>query len=125
MMLARDFARWIGFDPKAMEGAGWDYVPRYEDSELAAVAAVRGFEIHFAVNPTWRRKLITRRRIREFLGPLLADKGFLTTRVMYEDCDSPMFLTRLGFQYTGASFVDGEPFVLHYMLSALPYGKET
>lgn len=97
--------------------AGWHFYPHKVAGEVRAVAAVQGTEIHFAVAPGWRRRLMLRQAARSFLAPLIAYRGYLTTRAMAgEHAD---FLTRLGFTLTRT---DGA--VDYYMLAALPFGKE-
>lgn len=80
------------------------------------IAALKGTEIHVHFT---RPGVITRRVVREFLGPLLDELGFLTTRCVVGDASTIRFLTKLGFEPTWS---DG-----HYeffMLTRLPFRKE-
>jgi hypothetical protein len=114
------FAAWAVVDGALLVAGGWEFVPLMVGRELAAIAAIRGTEIHFAASPEWRGRVITRRRTREFLEPLFEERGFLTTRVAPESVDPTNFIERLGFVLT---HVDARG-VKHYMLSALPYGPK-
>jgi hypothetical protein len=97
---------------------GWEMHPHLRDGEVVAIAALRGTEIHFAVKPEWRNRVILRDITRAFLAPLMERRGYLTTRTRpyaYER----RFLERLGFKHTWSN--DG---VDHYMLTELPFGRE-
>lgn len=99
--------------------ASWSFVSLIEHGELAGIAMLKGTEIHFAAAPAWRGRVITRRRARAFLKPLMAQYGFLTTRSLATDHDSAVFLLRLGFVKTWT-----ELRIHHWMLTALPFSKE-
>ena len=92
----------------------WEAIGHHEQNELVAVAMLRGTEIHFAVAPNWRGRLIQRGRTRAFLAPLIERHGFLTTRS--SDGQAHRFLKRLGFVETWA-----EGPIQHYMLIGLPF----
>ena len=96
--------------------SGWTAVPHYERGELAAVAVMRGTEIHFAVNPAWRRRLFPRSLARKFLAPLIDERGFLTTRSV--DPSFTRFLARIGFVPTWT-----EGIIQHYMLTGIPFAQ--
>lgn len=119
MELLQLFATWAVLDAEALALGGWAFHQLCVDNEVAAVAAMRGTEIHFACNPTWRRRLITRRRTREFLGPLFDEFGFLTTRAQSHAAREIKFITRLGFVRTYEGLT-----INHYMLSELPFSKQ-
>lgn len=119
MELLQLFALWASVDAEALAVAGWIFHPLWVGQELAAIAAMRGTEIHFASAPTWRRRLITRRRTRQFLEPLYDKWGFLTTRAAPDAHDQIRFITRLGFELTS-----GGKLINHYMLSELPFSKQ-
>lgn len=108
------FEAWSGLPPGSVEG--WEFIPHKEAGELAAVAALRGTEIHFAVAPGWRHRVIQRSRTRAFLAPLIERAGFLTTRS--NDMKHDRFLTGLGFVRTWS-----EGAMNHYMLTELPFGE--
>lgn len=76
---------------------------------------LRGYELHVTMH---RTGVITRRTLREYLGPLLEKLGMLTTRVPAEDTVSRRFVERLGFEFTGES--DG---MRHYMLHKVPFQR--
>lgn len=114
MSLDTLFTSWNHLPAGSMPG--WEFIPLRVGNEVAAVAALLGPEIHFAIDPTWRRALITRRRCREFLTPLLARYGYLCTRSVNQAC---AFVERLGFVPT-----EREERVTHYMLTKIPFSKE-
>ena len=115
--LAVAFGQWSGLGD-CFELGDWTFVPLVENGAVLLLAAMRGTEIHVAVAPEFRGRVITRRRCREFLGPLLERRGYLTTRAV-EGTDRIHFLQRLGFRLTGAA--GG---INHYMLTAVPFQKE-
>lgn len=80
------------------------------------LAARRGVEIHVHFT---RTGVITRRKVREFLAPMLDELGFLTTRTPRADERSRRFVTRLGFKHTWSD----DNFDYH-SLTALPFSKE-
>jgi hypothetical protein len=61
--------------------------------------------------------VIARHRTREFLAPIFAKFGMLTTSALPE-ANADKFLTRLGFEKTWSDGVAD-----HYMMTALPFGK--
>lgn len=95
-------------------------VPLEIDGETAGVAAVDGTEIHFALAEDWRGRAITRARTREFLAPLIARRGYLTTRAEMPDAERRSFLERLGFRRTWTQ----DNGIEHYMLTCLPFDKK-
>ncbi len=119
--MLEDFAAWSALEltPGAAELLQrWTFEPLKIDGQTAAIAAIDGTEIHFAIAPEWRLKTITRARTREFLAPLMELRGFLTTRTE-PDAAKDRFLRRLGFCKT---WNDG--LLDHYILTALPFEKE-
>lgn len=99
----------------------WSVVPYELDGVVAACAVMKGPEIHFAVSPTFRFRLLTRDRIRTFLAPLLAKHGYLTTRMLRSHGDAGgeiTFVRRLGFRPTWTA--DDTTF---YMLTKLPFER--
>lgn len=107
----------ISFESAAKMVEGWEAVPYVVDRSLAGAAMLMGTEIHAAVRPEWRRKALTRKRLRAFLAPLLERQGYLTTRVEVGLDDS--FVRRMGFNPTWS---DGQ--FQFYMMTALPFDKE-
>ena len=116
------FIEWSGLEPTPEVIGGlardWTMHPHIVGGEVRAIAAVSGSEIHFAISPAWRHRVIARHRAREFLAPLFNKYGFLTTRAEPSD-NHIAFLSRLGFQRT---YFDGK--VDHFMLCALPFEKQ-
>ncbi len=98
--------------------AGWEVVPRFEGAALAGAALLRGTEIHFIVAPAWRKRLITRRSAREFLNPLLARHGMLTTRILHGSSGPDLFVRRLGFKRTWS-----DEMFNYYMLTQPPFER--
>jgi hypothetical protein len=116
-----EFACWSGLPPADVVMQSlleeWTLHPLVVNGEIRAIAAMSGSEIHFAIAPQWRHRTITRRRTREFLGPLFEAHGFLTTRAE-PDQQHDRFLTRIGFDKT---YHDGR--FDHYMMTALPFER--
>lgn len=120
-MLAETFVSWSGLPAEALERmADWTFVQYPSDGEPAAIAALKGTEIHFVCAQEQRHRLLFRERIREFLAPLFEERGFLTTRIVRDEdaLNNARFVTRLGFELT-QSDADHD----YYMLAALPYGR--
>lgn len=115
MSFAEQFAAWASL-PLELFAEGWEFVPLRIHGEVRAMAALQGTEIHFAAAPGCR--VIAKHRTREFLKPLLDRRGYLTTRAVLGGAAHD-FLTRLGFAHTWRD----EQFD-HYMLTALPFGRE-
>jgi len=98
---------------------GWEIIPGYIDQTHVATAILKGNEIHFGIKPEFRKKLIQRKRTREYLKPLLERKSFLTTRVILNDKYKQNFVERLGFNPTWHD----EQFQ-YFMLTKLPFERE-
>lgn len=114
------FVEWAGLPREAARMlADWEMVPLHRASQLIGLAAVSGTEIHFALEPSSRHRGIQRTRAREFLAPLIARRGYLTTSSMHGDDQSRRFVERMGFRST---WTDNQ--FDHYMLTALPFGSE-
>ena len=111
-----EFEQWASLEHGEIDGSEWEPVGHREAGELVAVAMLKGTEIHFAVKPSWRRRLIQRDRTRAFLAPLMERAGFLSTRSVDETARD--FLNRLGFVPTWR-----EGRIQHYMLCGLPFGQ--
>lgn len=113
------FTAWAGIAPT--EGAAeslraeWSFHAYTNEGEVRAIAAMAGSEIHFAVAPQWRGRVIARQRARDFLAPLFAKHGFLTTRSEPDEKNRD-FLERIGFLFT---WNDGR--FDHYMMHELPF----
>lgn len=117
MDLRAAFAAWAEVPAEAL--AGWEFVPYERDGRPVALAALDGTEIHFAIAPEQRHTVIYRRVTRDFLRPLMARRGYLTTRSQEGDQRAARFLSRLGFIRTSSS-----PGTDHWMLTALPFERE-
>lgn len=96
----------------------WELIPAYVDGAHVATAAMLGSEIHFALIPGWRPQVSYRGVIREFLAPLLARNGYLTTRVPHVRSAQKRFVQRLGFKPTWS---DSE--VQYFMLGHEPFER--
>ncbi len=95
---------------------GWEAVPYTYRGQRCGTAFVLGCEIHFELT---RPASIFRHATREFLGPLLARNGFLTTRCTPGDARSRRFIERLGFKDTWSDQAYD-----YFVLTELPFGKE-
>lgn len=117
---AQYFAIFSGWSAELADALdGWEMVPLVIDGETAGIAALDGTEIHFVVSPEWRGRAITRARARDFLTPLIARRGYLTTRALKPTPEQREFLERLGFRNTWTQ-QDGTE---HYMLTVLPFDR--
>lgn len=114
LVLQALFERWSGVPTGTVDG--WEFVPFVVKDKPVAIAAIGGVEIHFAVDPEWRRRLINRSRTRSFLAPLLSRRGYLTTRVAGDDD----FVRRIGFVPT---WDDGT--IRHYILFKTPFERQS
>jgi len=99
--------------------AGWEIVPKYIDQVHVATAILNGNEIHFGIKPEFRKKLIQRKRTREFLKPLLERKSFLTTRVILKDLVKQKFIERIGFKPTW-----NDELFQYFILTTLPFERK-
>jgi hypothetical protein len=98
---------------------GWEFVDLVENGECLLSATIKGPEIHVLVAPEWRGRIMTRRRIRAFLGPLHARNGYLSTRIGHDRVQQRAFVERLGFKKT---WVD--PMFQYYELTTLPFERK-
>lgn len=113
------FLAWCGLpDSLAQEMVEWQFIGYHMDGKAVAIAALKGTEIHFAVDPKMRLRTLLRDRIVEFLTPIFEARGFLTTRVMKTSKDAARFIKRLGFEKTNESGSFD-----HYMLSRVPFAR--
>ena len=114
---AERFVAWSNLPPTEM--AGWQMVPWEVNGRTIGMAATSGTEIHFAVDPRWRTKAMTRDRVRQFLAPLIERRGYLTTRAINPTQEQRAFLAKIGFDMTHE-----QDQIEHFMLSALPFSQE-
>jgi hypothetical protein len=98
---------------------GWEIIPAFIEQTHVATAILKGNEIHFGIKKEFRKKLIQRKRTREYLQPLLERKSFLTTRVILNDKLKQNFVERLGFKNT---WHDEE--FQYYILTKLPFERK-
>lgn len=98
---------------------GWIFSGYYDAGELVASAMTKGPEIHVVVAPAWRGRAMSRRRVREFLTPLLTRHGYLTTRVLHEKTEHQRFIERVGFKKTWE-----DSMFRYYELNELPFGRK-
>lgn len=121
-MEAETFAIWAGIDAglEVLENlrGGWTIHPLAINGIEVAAACMSGSEIHFAAAPEWRHRVIARHRTRNFLAPLFAIHGFLTTRSAPNN-PHHRFLERMGFALTWNDGVYD-----HYFMHELPFGKQ-
>ena len=103
--------------PNSFEG--WEIIPGYIEQTHVATAILKGNEIHFGIKPEYRKKLIQRKRTREYLRPLLERKSFLTTRVVLKDLVKQKFVERLGFKPTWS-----DELFQYFILTKLPFERE-
>ena len=95
---------------------GWTLSPLWtQDRALGGVLANKGTEIHVVVHPSHRHRVIRRHYARAVLAPLLAQHGYLTTRLFAGE--DATFVERFGFTYTWSDGVFD-----YYLLSTLPFG---
>lgn len=108
-------------DPKVARQvlADWEAVPIYFKGQLAGCGLLKGTELHFAAQPGFGAKIFTRRIICDFLRPLLARQGYLTTKMDVAESKNWDFVERLGFKPT---WHDGT--YRYFMLTQLPYGRD-
>ena len=116
MDLRTAFESWAGMPPGSM--LGWRFVEYAPAGQVQAVAAIQGTEIHFAVAPERRHRVIARQRTRDFLRPIFDSIGFLTTRVVRGDARAD-FVRRLGFVPTWS-----DDTMDHFMMTELPFGRK-
>jgi len=100
--------------PVADELQRWSPYPIHIDGELAACGFMLGTEIHFAVLPSFRHKVITRRIAREFFTPLLSHFPYLTTRILLGN-ENNEFVRRIGFENTWSDTTFN-----YYLMAELP-----
>lgn len=97
---------------------GWELVPLVVGGERVATTAIQGTEVHFALDPGCRPRSSWRGAVRAHFAPLLARRGYLTTRVARERVAQQRFVQRVGFR---ATWSDGE--VTYYLLATLPFER--
>lgn len=92
---------------------GWVITRVLVDGEHRGTLARLGNEVHFEV---LKSPCITRRTVKETLGPLLQEHDFLTTKTLIIDTVSQRFVERLGFKIQWS-----DDRYRYYMLTELPF----
>lgn len=98
---------------------GWEFVDYLDGDECVCSGMVKGPEIHITIAPEWRGRALSRRRVRDFLAPLMARHGYLATRIRREGAEAQAFVTRLGFKRTWE-----DPMFFYYELTQLPFERK-
>ena len=92
----------LSYDAAREQLNGYEAIPYVEDGEHKATLLKQNAEVHFAIYKKYRGVgQVTRRRIREFLLPILEKEGFLVTKLGTRDSD--VFIKKLGFKQIGTS----------------------
>jgi hypothetical protein len=94
---------------------GWELRETHVEGEHRGTLAVAGNEIHFVQH---KALALTRKSVRETLGPLLNEREFLTTRVLRTDTISRRFVERLNFKLQWS-----DDRYDYFMLTDLPFDK--
>lgn len=118
----RDMQEELGLSTYDLANAlhDWEAVPGYVDGVQVAAIIKNGTEVHFAIDSEYRGKIINRQRIREFLGPLLEDLGFLTTKLLHKYKGQQRFIERIGFKKTWS-----DDRFNYFMLSEMPFERKS
>lgn len=96
--------------------ATWEIVPYLQEGELVAASCVKGTEFHCLTTPAFK---LRRRQLREYLRPLHARHGMLTTRVQHDDVGNQRFNALFGFRRTWSDAT-----FHYYIMAELPFGGE-
>lgn len=76
----------------------------------------KGCEVHCVVNPVFQCRAFRRNEVRAFVAPLLAETGYLATRILHDKpCD---FVLRVGFKKTWS-----DQRFDYFMLTQLPFER--
>jgi hypothetical protein len=103
----------LGLPHDALDG--WKCTVAQRNGVDVAMVLTRGTEIHLA--SLTERKAISRKNVREFLAPILAEHGVVTTRVPLDVTDHKL-RTALGFTQTWA-----DERYTYWALTELPFNK--
>lgn len=93
----------------------WEVIPYEQDGELVGAAMMNGSEFHCFTLPTFK---LRRAKMREFLTPLHARHGMLTTRVHHNDVANQRFNAAFGFVKTWS-----DDQFHYYVMAELPFGE--
>lgn len=69
-----------------------------DDKEAIGMILTRGSELHVAIIPSYRRRWLSQRIIKQVFGELLEKYGYVTTSVMEDNFKGIDFVERLGFK---------------------------
>jgi hypothetical protein len=97
--------------------ADWTAIPVMVQGERRGRLAVKGTECHLEIE---KHPCITRATVREVLGPLLEQHGYLTTRARKSDTQTALFLGRMNFKPTWS-----DDSFDYFMCETLPFQKGT
>lgn len=92
---------------------GWDIQPVEMDGQIAFATLRKGPQFHFQSFGTGH--LISRKMIRDYLTPIIAEHGFAATHTPIEDARQHRFNLLMGFTVTGEDHFDR-----HYQIERLP-----
>lgn len=109
-MIEVDYLRAIGVDP-----TGWDVRYAKRAGVVVGLVMTKGCEVH--IHSMRPREALSRKNIRDFLGPLLERHGYVTTRVPRNVIDHRL-REHLGFVQTWA-----DDRFTYWALTELPYSK--
>lgn len=87
----------IGYEPfrKALES--WDVKAFCRGEDVVGMLMLKDGELHVAVLPEVRGKWLSRRLIREVIGPLIKEYGAAKTKIVPGRASERDFVTRIGF----------------------------
>lgn len=98
-----------------VDAAGWEVREAFMGGEVVGFTMVRGPEIH--IHSTRPGRALSRKNVREALAPVLAEHGYVTTRVPISETDHRLRHV-LGFTQTWAD----DQFT-YWALTELPFQK--
>lgn len=87
----------LSFDQFCASLKSWKIRAFCDGDKAVGMLMTKGNELHVAVLPEVRGKWLSRRLIREVIGPLLDKHGFAKTSVMPDNYIGKDFVSRLGF----------------------------
>ena len=93
---------------------GWEVFEHWQEGQLVGFSMLKGTEYHCQLDTGFR---LRRQYMREFLAPLLARRGFLTTRVPVGDEANERFNRAFGFERTWS-----DDRFHYFVMTELPFG---
>ena len=92
---------------------GYEAIQYVDDGIHMATLIKKNAEVHFVIAPEFRASgQITRRRMREFLLPVLEKEKFLFTKLSKDERGTELFITRIGFKPLGYIGADIRTYIL-------------